>query len=214
MDLQETHRLQQMSSIETELYQSGFFNIAGIDEAGRGPLAGPVVAASCILPKGFAIEGINDSKLMKEEDRLATFLALKKDPNVHFAIAAVDADAIDEINILQASLLAMKQSVDALKVVPDYLLIDGNRCFDHLIEKRAVVKGDQRSISIAAASVLAKCYRDQLMLEYHEKWPEYGFNRHKGYGTAQHKKALQEYGPCPIHRKSFAPVSLAFSHSI
>ncbi len=214
MDRQERYRLRKMSQIEKELFEQEYMFIAGVDEAGRGPLAGPVVAAACILPKGFLLEGINDSKLLSSEFREELFLKLQDNPDVHFCIAGVDSKKIDEINILQATMLAMKKSVEGLAKQPDFVLVDGNRKFDHSIPMQTYVKGDSRSISIAAASVFAKCHRDKLMRSYHEKWPEYGFDRHKGYGTAFHREALKKYGPCPIHRFSFAPVSSSLLETV
>lgn len=188
------------------LFEEGYQTIAGVDEAGRGPLAGPVVAAACILPMGCTISGITDSKKLSSKKRKDLYDALLSTPNVHYGIGVVDSDRIDEINILQASLEAMKLAVEKLRVVPDFLLVDGVHVPSLGIPARAIVKGDLLSQPIGAASIIAKHYRDQLMIEMHEKWPEYRFHENKGYPTSSHLAALKEIGPCPIHRYSFSPV--------
>ena len=193
---------------EVELWKSGFTRIAGVDEVGRGPLAGPVVACACILPKGVVFHGIKDSKALdpNERKRLADFLTNHKD--VHFSVGVISSEKIDEINILQATLLAMKEALDTLDVEPDFILVDGRDLPPTSIAKCAVIKGDMVSQSIAAASIIAKVLRDELMDEYHRQYPEYGFDKHKGYGTELHRQAIEAHGACPIHRKTFGQVKL------
>ncbi|MCB1116102.1 MAG: ribonuclease HII [Chlamydiia bacterium] len=194
------------TEFEEAAFSKGRRLIAGVDEAGRGPLAGPVVAAACILPKGYALAGIDDSKKLTPLQRKEIYDILTNDPDVIFGIGIVQSPLIDEINILKASLHAMALAIQDLSVEPDYLLIDGNFLPPTHIAAKAVIKGDSRSISIGAASIIAKQKRDLLMCEYHEKFPHYGFDKHKGYGTKMHIEALKKHGPCPIHRTSFAPV--------
>ena len=184
---------------------SGYKVIAGVDEAGRGPLAGPVVAAAVVLPENFDVPGINDSKKLSEKKREALFPVIKSRA-IAFGIGMAEHEEIDRINILQASLLAMKRAVEALKILPDYLLIDGKFTIDSIIDQRSVIKGDALSLSIAAASILAKVSRDRMMADLDLRYPEYGFSRHKGYPTKAHKEAILTHGPCPIHRKSFRGV--------
>ncbi len=191
---------------EEGAYNAGHRLIAGVDEAGRGPLAGPVVAAACILPRGLQIKGIDDSKKLTSEKREELYHALTTHPDIYYGIGVLKSVVIDKINILQAALGAMALAVDALSVEPDYLLIDGNHLPPTHIAAKAVIKGDGRSLSIGAASIIAKHHRDILMKQFHEKYPHYGFDRHKGYGTKGHVEALRAYGPCPIHRTSFEPV--------
>ena len=191
---------------EEEARKKGYARIAGVDEVGRGPLAGPVVAAACILPSEISLEGLDDSKKLTPAHREALFEHLTAHPEVVYGIGEVDAQQIDVINILQASLLAMLLAVQKLSQKPDYLLIDGIHAPKTQIPSKTLVKGDSRSFSIAAASVIAKVIRDRLMLEYHALYPQYGFDSHKGYGTHQHLLALEAEGPCPIHRLSFAPL--------
>ncbi len=193
--------------LEQQAKAKGFRLIAGVDEAGRGPLAGPVVAAACVFKTHQFFPGINDSKLLTPVRRKVLYKELKHHPDLSFGIAVIEPSIIDEINILQATLRAMREAVLALPKRPDYLLIDGNIAIDVAnIPAEAVIKGDQRSQVIAAASIIAKEVRDELMLKYHDRYPEYGFNAHKGYGTAMHREALEKFGPCPIHRRSFSPV--------
>ncbi len=192
--------------LEESAYQKGRRLIAGVDEAGRGPLAGPVVAAACILPRGLLIAGVDDSKKLTPEERKTLYHTLTTHPDILFGIAIVECDAIDKMNILRASLHAMALAVKELPEEPDYLLIDGNHLPPTHIASKAVIKGDSRSQSIGAASIIAKHYRDLLMIEYHKEFPEYGFDQHKGYGTKKHVEALKNYGPCRIHRTSFEPV--------
>lgn len=179
--------------------------IAGVDEAGRGPLVGCVVAAAVILDKEKPISGLNDSKKLSAKKRQQLAIQIKQDA-VAWSVSSVEPQVIDEINILQASLLAMKQAVEGLSVEPDFALIDGNKLPDLNCDAEAIVKGDARVAAIAAASILAKVARDQQMLELHNEFPQYEFERHKGYPTKVHMALLQEHGPCPQHRKSFGPV--------
>lgn len=195
-----------MLAFEEEAYACGYGRIAGIDEAGRGPLAGPVVAAACIIPRGRIIPGVNDSKQLTPLQRDKLFDLLTEDKEICFAVGLADALEIDQINIYQATRLAMGRAVVGLTQEPDFLLVDGMPLPHLAIPNKKIVRGDVLSQSIAAASIIAKVTRDRMMLEYHLKWPEYAFDRHKGYGTAFHLAALKQYGPCAIHRKSFAPV--------
>lgn len=208
MSLQIEHnRLEAMTIYERALYEQGYARLAGIDEAGRGPLAGPVVAAACILPRGALICGIDDSKKLTALERSILYDALLKLEDMDYAIGVVSAETIDRINILQATFEAMRIALAALKVSADYLLVDGNQFIPKvLIPGKAIIKGDALSQSIAAASILAKKTRDDLMQGYHKLWPEYGFSQHKGYPTQKHLAALERFGPSPIHRLSFAPL--------
>lgn len=191
-----------MWQFEDAYYQKGFKLVCGIDEAGRGPLAGPVCAAAVILPPHVDIEGLNDSKKLSDKRR-RELVPVIKEKALAYAIAFADEKEIDDINILQATFLAMERAVRQLAVKPDFLLIDGNREKDFGIPAETIVKGDSRSASIAAASVLAKVTRDDFMLEMADKYPSYHFEIHKGYGTKAHYQALEEFGPCPIHRMTF-----------
>lgn len=190
--------------IEKEYSQKGFKLICGIDEAGRGPLAGPVYAAAVILPDGCEIEGLNDSKKLTEKKREALFDVVKQKA-LYWGIGSADEKEIDEINILQATFLAMRRAVENMGVKPDLALVDGNQKphINQDIEEVTVIKGDAKSMSIAAASILAKVSRDRFMLELAEKYPEYEFEKHKGYGTKLHYEKIAEYGISDIHRKSF-----------
>lgn len=189
-------------SIENEYREKGFDIICGVDEAGRGPLAGPVYAAAVILPSDCVIEGLNDSKKLTEKKREALFDEIKEKA-LAYGIARADEKEIDEINILNATFLAMKRAIDSLSVRPDLALIDGNQKPHTDIEEVTVVKGDAKSMSIAAASVLAKVSRDRFMLEMAGKYPQYEFARHKGYGTKLHYEKIAQYGVCDIHRRTF-----------
>ena len=191
-----------MWEIEDELYVSGTQIICGVDEAGRGPLAGPVCAAAVILPPHLEIPGLNDSKKLTDKRRRELY-PLIKEKALAYGIAFADHKEIDEINILQATYLAMERALAQLSIKPDIALIDGNRAKDFGIPVKTVVKGDSLSANIAAASVLAKVTRDDVMLEMAESFPKYGFEVHKGYGTKAHYEALAECGPCPIHRMTF-----------
>ena len=190
-------------SFEKEKINNGFNLVAGVDEAGRGPLAGPVCAAAVILPIDCEIEGLDDSKKISEKKREKLYdIIIEK--AVAYNIQLVDNVVIDDINILNATYLAMTNAVNNLETKPDFVLIDGNRLPPQLkIPSEAIVKGDSKSMSIAAASILAKVTRDRLMLELAKKYPEYEFERHKGYGTKLHCEKLREFGPCEIHRKTF-----------
>ncbi len=187
---------------ENEAKAEGFSVICGIDEAGRGPLAGPVCAAAVILPEGCVIDGVNDSKKLTEKKREALFDVIKEKA-LAYSIAVADEKEIDEINILQATYLAMRRAFDGLQIKPDMALVDGNR--DPLlgVPTKTIVKGDANSMSIAAASILAKVTRDRFMLEMDEKYPEYQFAKHKGYGTKLHYEMLEKYGVSEIHRITF-----------
>ncbi len=198
----EIARLDQMSCYEKEAYSEGIRYIAGIDEAGRGPLAGPVVAAAVILPKGLTIYGLNDSKKLTEKRREELYLEIKEKA-LSYGIGIVDEKCIDEINIVNAVKKAMKLAVEALQPQPDLLLIDAMELDDCPIKQKSIIKGDSLSISIAAASVMAKVTRDHIMNRLDEKYPEYGFQRNKGYGTREHIEAIKKFGICPIHRISF-----------
>lgn len=189
-------------SLENEIYDSGVCPLCGVDEAGRGPLAGPVCAAAVILPRGIVIEGLNDSKKLSEKRREALY-----DEIVRVAIACgvafASVEEIEEKNILEATFLAMNRAIGKLSVKPALALIDGNRDKGIAVPSRCVIGGDGKCADIAAASILAKVTRDRFMLEMAESYPQYGFEKHKGYGTAAHYAAIREYGPSPIHRMSF-----------
>jgi len=191
---------------ELVAFQKGYRAIAGVDEAGRGPLAGPVVAAACILPDDCSHINICDSKQLSPVERLKVYQQLLEMPGLVYGIGIIDAILIDKINILQATFEAMICAIAVMSRTPDYLLVDGNMLPRIDMAKEAVVKGDQKILSIAAASVLAKVFRDNLMGEFDKKWPNYGFAKHKGYGTRAHLEALSKWGPSPIHRMSFAPL--------
>ena len=198
---------------EQTLWQSGVTRVAGVDEAGRGPLAGPVVAAAAILPSRWAesglpaeLAGLNDSKQLTESQREKYFHFITGCGEIEFGIAEADARLIDEINILQATHCAMNGALEKLNPLPPHALVDGRPVKTLRVPQTAIVKGDARSYSIAAASVLAKVTRDRLMLEFHAQFPEYSFHEHKGYGTAKHLAAIAKHGACAIHRKTFAPL--------
>jgi ribonuclease HII len=209
MPAQSTDRL----LFERELWAQGVRLVAGVDEAGRGPLAGPVVAAAAILPAHWlqtgcekALRALNDSKQLTEAQREEFFALLTAHPEIRFGIAQVDAETIDRINILQATHRAMNEALAQLSPAPEHALVDGLRVKSMRFPQTPLVKGDARSYSIAAASVLAKVTRDRLMREFDRRFPLYGFAGHKGYGTAAHLAAIATHGPCAIHRKSFAPI--------
>lgn len=191
-----------MWQFEDELEQKGYQLICGVDEAGRGPLAGPVCAAAVILPPHVLIPGLNDSKKLSDKKRRELFPVICEQA-LAYGIAFSDEKEIDTVNILQATFLAMQRAVKMLPSTPDYILVDGNKLPDFQIPAQYVIKGDSLSASIAAASVLAKVTRDDLMLRMAEKYPQYGFDIHKGYGTKAHYDALTQFGPCKIHRMSF-----------
>lgn len=188
--------------IENSLYAEGYKAICGVDEAGRGPLAGPVCAAAVILPRGLELPGLNDSKKLTDKKRRELFPIIKEQA-IAYGIGFASHEEIDEIDILQATYLAMERALQQLEGKADFAIIDGNRAKDFGIPVRTVIKGDSLSASIAAASILAKVTRDDLMLEMAEKYPEYGFEVHKGYGTKAHYEALRAHGHSPIHRMSF-----------
>ena len=187
---------------EHNAYLRGFTAVCGIDEAGRGPLAGPVCAAAVLLPEGLVIDGLNDSKKLSEKRRELLFPVIEENA-LAFGIGFADEKEIDEINILQATFLAMRRAFDAMQRRCDYVLVDGNRMPPMPVPGETVVKGDAKSPSIAAASILAKVARDRVMLEYAKQYPEYQFEKHKGYGTKAHVEALHAFGPSPIHRRTF-----------
>ena len=187
---------------EKEAIAKGYKAVCGVDEAGRGPLAGPVCAAAVILPEGVIIDGVNDSKKLSEKKREALFDVIREQ-SLAYSIAYAAVDEIEEINILNATMLAMKRAVEGLSVKADYAMIDGNRLPELAIDSECIVKGDAKSMSIACASILAKVSRDRLLYKYAEEYPMYCFDKHKGYGTAAHREAILKYGPCPYHRKSF-----------
>lgn len=199
---EELERLKNMLLIEESLYDEGYEYICGVDEAGRGPLCGPVVAAAVILPKHGCIEGVNDSKKISEKKREKLY-----DDIMNVAIAVgigiSDVDVIEKVNILNATKIAMKKAIESLSIKPDYILIDGNQKIDIDILQETVVSGDAKSESIASASIIAKVTRDRMLRKFDEMYPEYGFAKHKGYGTKAHIEAIKKYGLTPIHRKSF-----------
>jgi ribonuclease HII len=208
---------QRFAPIEDQSFVRGFHRIAGIDEAGRGPLAGPVVAAAVVLPPQFADGGIKDSKLLtaKQREQLAPII---KANAISWGLGIVDVEEIDRSNILKATLMAMAKACQSLTPAPDYLLIDGNQTIPadffilaepynrHPPKQAAIIKGDRICLSIAAASIIAKVTRDEIMVELHARYPQYGFAGHKGYGSAAHLEALRRHGPSPAHRRTFAPV--------
>lgn len=198
---------------ERALLESGTMLIAGVDEAGRGPLAGPVVAAAAVLPPEWirdglprSLRGLNDSKQLTPEQRDHFFAVLTGGSEVGFAFAVIEVEVIDSINILQATHRAMNLALDQLQPPPEHALVDGLKVRSLCFPQTALVGGDARSYSIAAASVIAKVTRDRMMVQYHQQYPVYGFAEHKGYGTPRHLEALAKHGPCPIHRRSFAPL--------
>ncbi len=198
-----------MPSLDHEhtLLASGFRFVAGVDEAGRGPLAGPVSVAAVILPRGFSHPRLNDSKQLSEKRREALYEELTANPDIHWHAEMVEVAEIDRINILQATWSGMRRCVQALRPKPEAALIDGKPVRDFPIHQLALVKGDSLSYSIAAASIIAKVRRDRLMLAMADRYPGYGFEIHKGYPTLAHRQALKRLGPCPEHRRSFAPVA-------
>lgn len=202
MKEQETERLLLMQQREKELFEAGYTLIAGVDEAGRGPLAGDVYAAAVILPVGCMIEGLNDSKKLSEKKREKLYDIITETA-VAWAVATASVEEIDTLNILNATHLAMNRAITQLSVMPDYVLIDGNSIKNVTLPHETMVSGDARSCSIAAASVLAKVARDRYICAMAEKFPNYLFDQHKGYGTKAHIQALLEHGPCPLHRKTF-----------
>lgn len=202
MTEKESERLEAMLEFEHELYEKGIEFVAGVDEAGRGPLCGPVVAAAVILPKNEKIAGVNDSKKLSEKKREELFEVIKEKA-VAYSVGIVDEKVIDEINILEATRLAMKKAVEGLNVTPEYVLVDAEKHVPISVPYTAIVKGDAKSESIAAASIIAKVTRDHMIEELDKKYPEYNFAKNKGYGTREHILAIKEHGLCEIHRKTF-----------
>lgn len=194
-------------SAETAAHEAGYRSVCGIDEAGRGPLAGPVVAAAVVLPAGYELPGLNDSKKLTAKQRERLFEALMADDRVQKSVAQASVEEIDRLNILYATHLAMRRAAEGLPVPADFCLIDGLAVPNFPLPSQNLVKGDARCLSIAAASILAKVTRDRYMAELDALFPQYGFARHAGYGTAAHLKALREYGVTVHHRRSFAPVA-------
>lgn len=201
-ELEETKKVEEMYQFERDLYSEGVELIAGVDEAGIGPLAGPVVSAAVILPENALIHNLDDSKKLNRETRKKVADHIRNTA-LCFGLGIVESEEIDRLNIYQAGLKAMRLAVDELKVDHDLLLVDAREIPNTDCPQKSIVRGDEKSASIAAASNLAKVHRDNIMREYDSKYPEYGFKSHKGYPTQSHKKAIAEYGICPIHRKSF-----------
>ncbi|MBQ2937446.1 MAG: ribonuclease HII [Clostridia bacterium] len=203
MKEKELERLTNLKQMEKELHQKGFKNICGIDEAGRGPLAGPVVVAGVIMPEDSMIEGVNDSKKVSEKKRELLYDKILEEA-ISYSVAIIGQDVIDDINILAATKQGLTSVVKGLDVRPDLILVDALQHIDtDGIPYDSIIKGDAKCYSIAAASIVAKVTRDRIMREWDEIYPQYGFTGHKGYGTAKHIAAIKEYGLCPIHRKSF-----------
>ena len=203
MKEKELERLTNLKQMEQDLYEKGFNNICGIDEAGRGPLAGPVVVAGVIMPKDSMIEGVNDSKKVSEKKREKLYDLILEEA-ISYSVAIIGQDTIDEINILNATKQGVTQVVEGLDIRPDLILVDA---LTHINTKgvpyESIIKGDAKCYNIAAASIIAKVTRDRIMRQWDEIYPQYGFINHKGYGTAKHIAAIKEYGLCPIHRRSF-----------
>jgi len=203
MKEKELERLTKLKEIEKDLYNKGFKNICGIDEAGRGPLAGPVVVGAVILPENSFIEGVNDSKKVSEKKREKLYDIITEDA-ISYSVGIVDQKTIDEINILNATKLGVKLALEGLKQKPDVIMVDALNNMDTLgIPYISVVKGDAKNYCIAAASIIAKVTRDRIMRQWDEVYPVYGFAKHKGYGTAEHIRIIKENGPCILHRKTF-----------
>lgn len=199
----ETIRLKRLCTIEQEVRELGYEIIAGVDEVGRGPLAGPVVAAACILPEGYVLRGINDSKKLTEAARFSLYQELIAHPGIEYGVGVVEAAEIDELNIHNGSQEAMVRAVKRLRKTPNFLLIDGPHTPPIDIPSAGIVCGDAQVQAIAAASVIAKVTRDHIMIGYHDIYPDYGFKEHKGYGTSKHLEAIRRFGRTPIHRMSF-----------
>lgn len=200
-----------MLKYETEAENKGYRFVMGVDEAGRGPLAGPVVAAAVLLPQNLSLNGLDDSKKLSPRLR-EKFYSRIIESALTYGLSIVSVDVIERINILQASLTAMKQAVENCNLPVDLILIDGNQRIDHPADQWTIIGGDGKSQSIAAASVLAKVTRDRIMREYHQDYPEYEFDRHKGYPTQRHREKIRQFGPCPIHRKTFKGVKEFLTH--
>ncbi len=206
IDIDERKRLKALMEFEKKARKDGYKLVAGVDEAGRGPLAGPVVAAACLLPEKLLVPGVNDSKKLTPQQREELFKTLTKNKKVVFGIGIVEHTEIDRINIFQATIVAMLQAIANLDVDPDYLLVDGLKLPHPTIPSLKIIQGDGLSQSIAAASIIAKVTRDRIMQGYHKEFPQYGFDSHKGYGTSRHVDAIYHHGPCSIHRRSFEPI--------
>ncbi len=202
----EKQRLSFLKRIENDAKRKGYNIIAGIDEAGRGPLAGPVVAAACVIPDDFCIAGVDDSKKLTPALRNQIYEEILLDPRIQCGVGVVNHDVVDAINIYQATIKAMLLALDDLPVIPSLALVDGMQLSGLSFPCEKIIKGDSKSLSIAAASIIAKETRDRLMVHYDEMWPEYGFAKHKGYGTVAHREAIEKYGVCSIHRTSFEPI--------
>ena len=203
MKEKERERLTTLKEIETKLYEEGTHYICGIDEAGRGPLAGPVVVAAVIMPKDSFVEGVNDSKKVSEKKREKLYEEITSTA-IAWGVGIIDQKEIDDINILQSTKKALTMSLQSLAIKPNLILVDALKDIDTLgIPYQSIIKGDAKCYSIAAASIIAKVTRDRIMRQWDELYPEYGFEKNKGYGTAIHIAALKEYGPCPLHRKTF-----------
>ncbi len=203
MKEKELERLENLKQIEENIYKTGVKSICGIDEAGRGPLAGPVVVAAVIMPKDSMIEGVNDSKKVSEKKREALYEQITEEA-IAWGVGIIDQKEIDEINILQATKKGLTMAIKELKVKPERIIVDALTGIDTLgVPYTSIIKGDAKCYSIAAASIIAKVTRDRIMREWDEIYPQYGFEKHKGYGTATHIAAIKEYGICPLHRLSF-----------
>lgn len=203
MKEKEKERLEELKKIEKELYQKGFQKIAGIDEAGRGPLAGPVVVAGVIMPQDSMIEGVNDSKKVSEKKREKLYDLILEEA-ISYSVAIIGQDTIDEINILNATKQGVTEVVEGFETKPDLIIVDAlNHINTKGIPYDSIIKGDAKCYNIAAASIVAKVTRDRIMRQWDEIYPQYGFSTHKGYGTAKHIEAIRECGLCPIHRRSF-----------
>lgn len=202
----EGQRLRVLLRFETELWAQGLKRVAGVDEAGMAPLAGPVVAAAAVLPEGYRLKGLDDSKKVLDPERREELAVAIKQDAVAWAVGRAEVEEIDRLNIYHAGLLAMRRAVEGLGLVPDFVLVDARKIPECPAPQRGIIKGDSLSLSIAAASILAKTTRDRLMAELDARYPGYGLAAHKGYPTAQHVKALRELGVLPIHRRSFTPV--------
>jgi ribonuclease HII len=209
---EELQRLKKLTFFERKARRQGFSHVAGVDEAGRGPLAGPVVAAACIIPSGLLISQVNDSKQVPPHIRAELFKRLTEDHRISYGVGIVDSLEIDRINIYQATIQAMLKAIEALPHQPHCLLVDGLKLPHPTLHVESIVGGDALSLSIGAASIIAKEIRDRIMVGFHEEWPHYGFNQHKGYGTAMHMECIDRHGPCPIHRRSFEPIKTRFAN--
>lgn len=198
---------------EEKLYDEGFYNICGVDEVGRGPLAGPLVVAACILPPFLRIDGINDSKKISEKKRKELYKIIIKNA-LAYNVVFISVEEVDQLNIYQATKKGMLEAINGLKVTPDHCLIDAMPLSELKMPHTSIIHGDARCASVAAASIIAKVVRDEYMEKMDVKYPNYGFKKHKGYGTKMHLQALEMYGPTPIHRKTYSPVSKYFSRQL